>query len=141
MRPPPCNSCPWRVGANADAIPGFSMDLAEELVATTGREFGAPVFACHQSRPGKEVHCAGWLAVYGINNIGIRLSIVAEVLDPVAVAAPPGDWPALYPTFDDMVANLRETYTGVPTPEAAEAVMRMADREFTRRIADEASDG
>lgn len=62
----PCPSCPWRVGQDASAIPNFSLELAENLRGTCEQDFGAPVFACHQSREGEEIVCAGWLAVYGV---------------------------------------------------------------------------
>lgn len=133
MRTPPCKSCPWRVGADADAIPGFSMGMAEDLRSTVSGELGAPIMACHQSREGDEIPCQGFLAVEGYNNLAVRINVAVGKMDPEVVAEPPEDWPELYGDFDAMLANLYDTFDGQPTPEAAKAHAAMAEREIERR--------
>ncbi len=67
----PCPSCPWRVNRDATDIPDFDLSLAEGLVnccpgtRNMGPDFGASMFACHQSKDGAEVACAGWMATVG----------------------------------------------------------------------------
>lgn len=104
----PCKTCPWRVGQDASEIPNFSLELAERLEATTETALGAPMFACHQSRDGEEVVCAGWLAVYGWDSIGVRFMLLRG--DVSAEQLEPGDdWPELEPDFDAVIAKLRAT--------------------------------
>lgn len=110
----PCPSCPWRVDQDAAAIPHFSLDLAEGLAATCpdehgmGPDFGAAQFACHQSRPGEEVVCAGWLAVVGACHPAVRMQVFAGTL-PVEALAPGEDWPALHEAFAEVIEKLRAT--------------------------------
>lgn len=106
----PCSSCPWRVDRHADQIPNFRLELAERLHATTSDQFGAPVFACHQSREGQEVVCAGWLARYGWNSIAVRLQLLSGDYRPEMLE--PGDgWPELHETFEQVIAKLRADCT------------------------------
>lgn len=63
----------------------------------------APLFACHKSAEGREIACAGWLAVEGRNHVGVRLlvavgRIAAWQLSPVA------GWPELFGSFEEMAA-------------------------------------
>jgi hypothetical protein len=102
----PCASCPWRLDQHADAIPNFSLDLAEGLVRTTSDELGAPIFACHQSRNGEEIVCAGWLARYGADSIAIRLQLMDGRCHPSALS-PGDDWPELHETFREVIEKLR----------------------------------
>jgi hypothetical protein len=104
----PCPSCPWRVDQDASDIPNFSLDLAERLERTTHGEIGAPMFACHQSREGEEIVCAGWLARYGYNSIAVRMMVLAGRVSPEALE-PGVDWPELHETFEDVIVKLRET--------------------------------
>ena len=104
----PCPSCPWRVDQTARAIPGFSLDLAESLDRTCSGEFGAPVFACHQSRPGGEFPCAGWLAIHGHDSIAVRLMVLQGRVPPEALESG-ADWPELHGFFDEVIAKLRAT--------------------------------
>lgn len=111
---PPCPSCPWRVDQDAAAIPHFSLDLAERLAATCpdergmGPDFGAAQFACHQSRPGGEVVCAGWLAVAGHRHPAVRIG-VARGSVPVEALEPGDGWPALHEEFAAVIEKLRRT--------------------------------
>ncbi|WP_430982009.1 DUF6283 family protein [Burkholderia stabilis] len=88
----PCASCPWRRAAGAEDIPNFDLDLAEKLADTCpdhrgmGPDFGASMFACHQSRQGEEFACAGWLAKVGHRHPAVRLAVTSGRLDPTALA-------------------------------------------------------
>ncbi len=110
----PCPSCPWRVDQTAAAIPNFSLELAEGLAATCpdergmGPEFGAAQFACHQSRDGAEVVCAGWLAVAGHAHPGVRLDVLRGTVDHAALS-PGEDWPELHQSFGEVIEKLRAT--------------------------------
>lgn len=108
----PCRSCPWRVDQDATAIPGFSLELAERLAATSpdergfGPDFGAPQFACHQSRDGGEIVCAGWLAVVGGAHPAVRLN-VALGHTPACALNPGEGWPDLHGSFAEVIEKLR----------------------------------
>lgn len=110
----PCPSCPWVVGNDATVIPRFDLELAEALVDTCpdarggGPEWGAPAFACHQSRDGDEIVCAGWLAVVGSCHPGMRMRVLAGKID-VEALAPGEDWPELEPDFAAVIEKLRAT--------------------------------
>ena len=109
-----CASCPWRKDREARDIPNFSMDLAEQLAATcpdergVGPDFGANWFACHLSREGQEIPCAGWLATCGSAHPGVRLAIRDGRLAPGALQQPTGS-PALHATYAEVLAKLRAT--------------------------------
>jgi len=102
----PCATCPWRVDQHADAIPNFDLELAENLIGTTSDQLGAPLFACHQSRPGREVVCRGWLVAYGWDNIAVRLKLINGSLTPEDLTAGE-DWPELHSTFGEVIEKLR----------------------------------
>ena len=110
----PCPSCPWRVDSSADAIPSFSMALAEKLRATCpdergmGPGFDAAWFACHQSKDGAEIPCAGWLAKVGNAHPRVRMAVIDGRLDP-KVLAPGQDWPPLYDTYPQVMEQLHAT--------------------------------
>jgi hypothetical protein len=106
----PCKTCPWRVDQDASEIPNFRLELAERLERTTHTEIGAPIFACHQSRDGDEIVCAGWLARYGWDSISIRLMLLEKRLRPEELE-PPEDI-ELEPDFESVIQKLRAT-----TPE------------------------
>ncbi len=110
----PCPSCPWRLDATAQDIPHFDLDLAEHLAATCpdergmGPNFGASMFACHQSKEGRETTCAGWMATVGHRHPGVRLAVAMNRLD--ASALRPGEhWPALHPNYQQVLEKLRAT--------------------------------
>lgn len=103
----PCRTCPWRLDQHAQDIPGFKLELAEQLVNTTSDQLGAPMFACHQSNEGEEVVCAGWLSRYGWNSIGVRLAMMNGRIKPEQLQ-PDDDWPELHDTFEDVIEKLRE---------------------------------
>ncbi|MCL2732483.1 MAG: DUF6283 family protein [Actinomycetia bacterium] len=101
----PCAECPWR----KDTPPGqFTAGRYEALRGTSGSPgseaaFGAPMFACHKSPEGREESCAGWLAVAGIDHLGIRLAVARGHL-PASALAPGDGWPELFAAYDDMAA-------------------------------------
>ncbi|MFD9668384.1 DUF6283 family protein [Rhodococcus sp. NPDC059968] len=88
----PCADCPWR----RDVAPGiFGRERFDELASTSGRPgheaaVDAAMFACHKSAEGEEEACAGWLAVAGIEHLGVRLSVIRGRLDPAALARETG---------------------------------------------------
>jgi len=80
-----CKSCPWRVGCEpADDIPGYSEELHRKLTCTIAGDPIASLFkrtavmACHYSKEGEEIPCAGWLEnqIGAGNNIGMRLAVM-----------------------------------------------------------------
>lgn len=110
----PCTSCPWRVDQDATAIPNFSLDLAEGLADTSpdergyGPSFESALFACHQSREGAEVVCAGWLAMVGARHPRVRWGVMFGTFEPESLS--PGEgWPELHETFGEVIEKLRET--------------------------------
>jgi hypothetical protein len=115
----PCPTCPWRVDQDATAIPNFRLELAEELDKTCPDENGMgpgfspegeppTMFACHQSRDGAEIVCAGWLAAVGSAHPVVRLSVMQGELEPEALRPGPG-WPELHRTFQEVIQKLRRT--------------------------------
>jgi hypothetical protein len=66
------------------------------------------MFACHQSKIGAEVHCAGWLASVGHAHPNVRLSIAQGRLDPARLQ-PGASWPALHYNYADVLEKLRST--------------------------------
>ncbi|KVN83440.1 hypothetical protein WJ68_16130 [Burkholderia ubonensis] len=111
----PCPSCPWRVDQGARDIPNFDLPLAEGLAATSpdargmGPDFGAPMFACHQSKIGSEIPCAGWLAKVGHRHPGVRLAVMQGKLDPETLV-PGADWPELHDNYIEVLDKLRATH-------------------------------
>lgn len=110
----PCPACPWRVDAGAQDIPNFDLELAENLAATCpdergmGPDFGASMFACHQSKEGREIACAGWMATVGHCHPGVRLAVALKRLDASALR-PGARWPALHPNYQQVLEKLRAT--------------------------------
>lgn len=108
----PCPSCPWRCAASAEDIPNFDLSLAERLANTCpdhkgmGPDFGASMFACHQSKEGDEFPCAGWLAKVGNRHPSVRIAVFEGRLDPAALK-PGVDWPELHDTYQDVLDKLR----------------------------------
>lgn len=122
----PCPSCPWITSNTAADIPNFDLALAEKLAACSpderdvGPNYDAAMFACHQSREGAEIACAGWLAAVGNRHPRVRLAVTMDRLDPAALQAGPG-WPALHASYGDVLVKLRAT------APSGQAVMAGAD--------------
>src|SRR3954470_13465914 len=104
----PCKTCPWRLDSHSNDIPGFQLELAEDLDQTSrqpdGSEapYGAPLFACHQSTPDREGGCAGSQPVEGFHNLTARVSAFHGRLDPRGFRPGP-DWPPLVESFQEMI--------------------------------------
>lgn len=64
---------------------------------------GAPMFACHKSREGRDLACAGWLAVEGHGHVGVRLAVAHGQLRPDALS-PGAGWPELYDCYAQMAS-------------------------------------
>lgn len=76
-----CEKCPWKVGSNPRDIPGdynedkhrgLARTIAEPGKFTLG---GIHIMACHETPPGRELPCVGWLHnQLGVgNNLGLRM--------------------------------------------------------------------
>lgn len=101
-------------------IPNLDLELAERLAETCpdehgmGPQFGSPMFACHQSRPEREVVCAGWLASVGINHPSVRLGIHSGRFAREMTKPGPG-WPALHTDFRPVISKLRRLFGATDT--------------------------
>lgn len=110
----PCPSCPWRVDKDAAHIPNFDLELAEGLAGccpdkrNMGPDYGASMFACHQSKDGAEIACAGWMAAVGHRYPGVRLAVAMGRLDASALR-PGAGWPDLHPNYQQVLEKLRAT--------------------------------
>jgi hypothetical protein len=91
-----CDKCPWKVSTDPNEIPdGYSRDLHEALASTIA-EPGSLTdtghsFACHESPPGEEAHCVGWLMnqIGPGNNIPLRIrALDCENLGSVVLDGP-----------------------------------------------------
>lgn len=115
----PCKTCPWRVDQDATVIPNFRLELAEGLANTCpdergfGPDIGTPMMACHQSKPGEEIVCAGWLAVAGHAHPAARLNVFVGTYSPDHLKPPEGV--ALHASFAEMIEKLRATADGAAT--------------------------
>lgn len=111
----PCAACPWRKDTHVADIPGFSLELAESLANTSpdergmGPDFGDPLFACHDSKPGDEIACASWLAVVGASHPMVRLHVMTGRIARHQLEPQPG-WPELHESFGSMIAELRQQW-------------------------------
>ncbi|MPQ56246.1 DUF6283 family protein [Duganella sp. FT27W] len=110
----PCPSCPWRTDQTAADIPNFDLEKAEGLAKTCpnergfGPDFDASLFACHKSKEGAEIACAGWLAAVGGRHPQVRLAVMRGQLDPERLA-PGKAWPELHDNYQDVLRKLRQT--------------------------------
>ena len=101
----PCAECPWRRDQPPGRFPASRyVALADTSAGPAGSaSLGAPMFACHKTAEGREIACAGWLAVEGHGHVGVRIAVVTGWLDPVALR-PGADWPELYASYGEMAA-------------------------------------
>lgn len=76
----PCKACPWRVSAAPADIPNFQPDLSARL-AVNCRDDGISVMACHKSKEGQRVLCAGYALSVGIKAIGVRMLVSVGAVD------------------------------------------------------------
>jgi hypothetical protein len=108
----PCGPCPIRADNCDNPASKFPAERWTALSNTvrdpeTGKQpmFGDPIFGCHKGEPGtdNDLGCAGWLAQFGADHIGVRLAVVQGRLPERALIA--GDnWPPLHKTWEDVVS-------------------------------------
>ena len=79
-----CAKCPWKVTTNPHDIPnGYSEQLHAKLACTIAKPGvlrpSISAMACHKSKPGKEMHCIGWLVnqIGPGNNIPLRIRMMS----------------------------------------------------------------
>lgn len=123
--PNPCDptrtsgACPFRL----DAEPGeFTAERYEKLAETAGAPgaevpVGGPMFACHHTTDGAPVACAGWLAVCGVDHLGVRMAMADGRLSPEALRRRP-DGPPLFDSYEDMATQQAD---GLYRPAVAES--------------------
>lgn len=102
----PCSDCPWRRDVPAGQFPACRYDALRATAGSRGAEAGlsAPIFACHKSAEGKDIACAGWLAVVGAEHLGIRMAMVTGRIDAAALMLGEG-WPELFSSYEEMAAT------------------------------------
>jgi len=77
-----CAKCPWKVKTDPHTIPdGYEVEKHRALkrtIAQPGSFRSSVAMACHESNPGEEMHCIGWLAnqMGPGNNIGLRIRML-----------------------------------------------------------------
>lgn len=84
-----CAKCPWKVSTDPHEIPhGYSEAMHRALAGTIrsgpgSMSGGLRVMACHETPPGNEKPCAGWLAnqLGPGNNLGLRLAAARGQID------------------------------------------------------------
>lgn len=85
-----CAKCPWRVDVDPHDIPNGYCEVKhaalKDTIASPGSlRLGGAVrmMACHESKPRKEIPCAGWLAnqLGPGNNIALRIMAMSGRLD------------------------------------------------------------
>jgi hypothetical protein len=99
----PCDECPWRRDAPAGRFAACRYDALRETAGAPGREAGlqAPIFACHKTADGQDRACASWLAVVGVDHLGVRLAVATGLLSPDALLPKVG-WPDLYGSYEEL---------------------------------------
>lgn len=103
-----CATCPWRHGADSDAIPGFDYDKANCDLRRTdgpGDEF-RPIMACHLSRDGTDRVCGGYAASESaMRNLAFRMAVIDGSIDFDAVLRE-AEGVDLHPDIDTMLDEL-----------------------------------
>ncbi len=100
----PCSECPWRRDQPAGRFPACRYEALRDTSATPhsgSAPLGSPMFACHKSLEGRDIACAGWLAVEGAGHVGVRLAVASGRLDPTALQ-PAADWPPLFESYAEL---------------------------------------
>jgi hypothetical protein len=106
----PCATCPWRKSSTAGGvdIPGFSIEMMRGLSNTVGDgDDFRPVMACHGSACGAEEPCVGYLAVEGWSNITVRLMVMNNRIDLLAIEQAVSDLD-LWSSFREMLEAYEE---------------------------------
>lgn len=101
----PCSECPWRRDVPVGQFdPERYIALESTSRGPDGHPMlGDPLFACHKTKEGAELACAGWLAVEGLDHLNIRLALATGQLVWEDVLKPEG-WPELYSSYTEMAA-------------------------------------
>lgn len=68
--PSPCRECPWR----RDVPVGKFTPARFQALAHTAYDLARKVFACHMSKDGGDVACAGYVLMQGAHNLAMRLA-------------------------------------------------------------------
>lgn len=84
-----CAKCPWKTSTDPRDIPDGYCEkkhrALDSTIATPGALTvgGLHMMACHETKPGKELPCVGWLAhqLGEGNNIGLRLAVIQGRVD------------------------------------------------------------
>lgn len=99
-----CPTCPWRIGATAEAIPNFSVEKARNLRCTVGEgDDFRTIMACHMSTPEHERHCGGYVAVEGYTNLAVRIGLMEG-----RITMPERE--GLVDSFEEMLEQVDEDY-------------------------------
>lgn len=107
----PCNECPIRADNCDNPRSKFPAERWAALSVTvrdpqTGRQPmpGEIMFGCHKGEPGtdRDLACAGWLAQFGSEHIGVRLAVTTGRL-PESALETGENWPPLHQTWQDVV--------------------------------------
>lgn len=88
-----CKKCPWRKDVDPNDIPGgYCVNKHKALEGTIAKEGDLTalktgvlrMMACHESAPGKERACVGWVAhqLGPGNNIAVRLKVLDGKIAP-----------------------------------------------------------
>lgn len=85
-----CKHCPWKVGSDPYDIPGqYCVRKHQALKITIAKPsfYGyevVPQMACHETPPGSEKPCVGWLAnqLGPGNNLGLRMQSIRGQIEP-----------------------------------------------------------
>jgi hypothetical protein len=97
----PCDECPIRADNSDNPKSKFPAERWDDLSASvrdprTGRQPmpGDIMFGCHKGEPGTkaDLACAGWLAQFGADHVGVRLAVVRGQL-PDSALTPGANWP------------------------------------------------
>ena len=80
-----CAKCPWKTSTDPHDIPNGYCETKHQALRSSIAEPASlagvggalRVFACHETKAGKELPCVGWLAnqLGPGNNIGLRLAV------------------------------------------------------------------
>lgn len=85
-----CKKCPWRVDVDPNEIPnGYCVEKHRALQSTIAPpgelRIGGPLpmMACHETPPGRELPCVGWLVqqLGEGNNIALRIAVMTGAVD------------------------------------------------------------
>ncbi len=93
-----CSKCPWKKSTDPNDIPnGYCATKHKNLKSTIATPAliplpGSPLhmMACHETMPGKEKPCVGWLSnqLGPGNNIGLRIAAMMGRVEPFKLVGP-----------------------------------------------------